>query len=98
MAVITTYALVAGEHRRVPLAEYGVADASPVDNSPPVPPVDITANGYGTITDVPITEIEEAFTAWKAPSFLDDFYYRVHIRPGVIVLGNLLSTQVRTVE
>ena len=32
------------------------------------------------------------------PTFLDDYYFRVHVKPGVIALGNLLSAQVRTVE
>ena len=31
-------------------------------------------------------------------SFIEDFYYRVHVRPGVIALGNLLSSQTRDVE
>jgi hypothetical protein len=32
------------------------------------------------------------------PTFLDDYYYRVHVLPGVLTLGNLLSNQVRNVE
>ena len=32
------------------------------------------------------------------PTFLDDYYFRVHVKPGVIELGNLLSVQTRTVE
>jgi len=32
------------------------------------------------------------------PSFLDDYYYRVHINPGKVDLNNLLSSQTRTVE
>lgn len=40
----------------------------------------------------------ESVAGSRMPTFLDDYYYRVHIRPGVVALGNLLSTQVREVE
>ncbi|UYA99019.1 hypothetical protein P9A54_gp34 [Xanthomonas phage vB_Xar_IVIA-DoCa10] len=30
--------------------------------------------------------------------FVDDLYYRVHVRPGVLELGNLLSSQTRAIE
>lgn len=99
MAVVTTHAYVGLDQRRVALTEYGVPDAGPVDNSPPVLPAELSASGHGELTDnLPIQEIEASFDGWKAPSFLDDYYYRVHVRPGVIELGNLLSTQVRDVE
>lgn len=99
MAVVTTHAYVGLDQRRVALAEYGVPDAGPVDNSPPVLPAELSASGHGELIDnLPIQESEATFDGWKAPSFLDDYYYRVHVRPGVIELGNLLSTQVRDVE
>lgn len=34
----------------------------------------------------------------RVGGFVDDLYYRVHIRPGVIDLGNLLSSQTRAIE
>ncbi|MCL7422511.1 MAG: hypothetical protein M8364_16595 [Methylobacter sp.] len=34
----------------------------------------------------------------KAQSYLDDYYFRIHIRPNPIALGNLLSAQQRDVE
>lgn len=99
MAVVTTHAYVGLDQRRVALAEYGVPDAGPVDNSPPILPVEATAPGHVALIDnLPIQEIEATFDGWKAPSFLDDYYYRVHINPGQIDLSNLLSSQTRTVE
>lgn len=37
-------------------------------------------------------------SAVKAPSFLEDFYFRVHVAPTLTDLGNLLSVQVRDLE
>lgn len=34
----------------------------------------------------------------EVPTFVDDFYDRIHVRPGRIDLGNLLSSQTRNVE
>lgn len=101
MAVITTYGLVGPLTTTPPSVQFSpqIAGFTPVDNSPPVQQYDQSDIGYGTITsNLPIREVEQNFDGYKAPSFLDDYYYRVHIRPGVIDLGNLLSEQVRTVE
>ncbi|WGH15558.1 putative virion structural protein [Pseudomonas phage PA_LZ03] len=99
MAAVTTHAYVGLDQRRVALAEYGVPDAGPVDNSPPVLPAELSASGHGELIDnLPIQEIEATFDGWKAPSFLDDYYYRVHVLPGIVELGNLLSAQERQVE
>ena len=101
MAVITTYALVGPLAKVPPTLEYSSALSSlaSVDNTPPVQQYDLGATQYGAIAStLPVGEVEEVLTGYKAPSFMDDFYYRVHIRPGVIVLGNLLSAQIRTVE
>lgn len=46
----------------------------------------------------PVAELGLAVDGFHAAGFLADFYYRIHIIPGSIVLGNLLSTQVRNVE
>lgn len=39
-----------------------------------------------------------AIQAKRAPSFFEDFYFRVHVEPAVINLGNLLSVQTQDVE
>lgn len=46
----------------------------------------------------PVGELELAIDGFHAAGFLADYYYRVHVLPGVIELGNLLSAQVRQVE
>ena len=101
MAVITTYGLVGPLSKIPPSVQFStnIDDFAPVDNSPPMQQYDQGATGYGAITsNLPISELEQNFLGAKAPSFLDDYYYRVHIKPGIIALGNLLSAQVRTVE
>lgn len=101
MAAITTYGLVGPLTKIPPSVQFSthIDDFAPVDNSPPVQQYDQSVTGYGVITNnLPISEVAQNFAAAKAPSFLDDYYYRVHIRPGIIDLGNLLSVQVRSVE
>lgn len=101
MAVIDTYALVGPLSKIPPTPDYsGQLDAfAPVDNSPPVQQYERTSDAFISVSStLPISEVEETADAWRMPSFLDDYYYRVHVRPGVIELGNLLSTQVRDVE
>lgn len=101
MAVIDTHALVGPLSKIPPTPDYsGQLDAfAPVDNSPPVQQYERTGDAYVSVSStLPISEVEETADAWRMPSFLDDYYYRVHVRPGVIELGNLLSTQVRDVE
>ena len=81
------------------LTEYGVGAFNPVDFTPPVLPYTRTSDSVGEVTSaLPISEIESSFTSWRMPTFLDDYYYRVHVLPGVLPLGNLLSSQVRNVE
>ena len=101
MAVVTTYALVEVYPKEPPTPEYspGLSSFTPVDNSPPVDAYESAGAQHGDVTStLPISEVAETSQSWRHPTFLDDFYYRIHIRPGVIVLGNLLSAQVRTVE
>ena len=101
MAVITTYGLVGPLSKIPPLVEFStnINGFAPVNNSPPTQQYNQSETGYGEITNnLPITEVAQNFLGAKAPSFLDDYYYRVHIKPGIIALGNLLSSQVRTVE
>lgn len=101
MAVITTYGLVGPLSKIPPLVEFStnINGFAPVNNSPPTRQYNRSGTGYGEITNnLPITEVAQNFLGAKAPSFLDDYYYRVHIKPGIIALGNLLSSQVRNVE
>lgn len=69
-----------------------------------IPPVPITPRislpewSTSVVNNLPISEVEEAVSVKKAPSFLDDYYYRIHVLPGTLELGNLLSTQTRQVE
>jgi hypothetical protein len=101
MAVISTYGLPGPLSKIPPSVQFStnLDDFAPVDNSPPVQQYDQAATGYGAITNnLPISEVAQNSAAVKAPSFLDDYYYRVHVKPGIIELGNLLSTQVRNVE
>lgn len=56
--------------------------------------------GWSALTDTQPVDVLPAvsFIGQKQPSFLEDYYYRIHVRPSTIALGNLLSTQVRQVE
>lgn len=70
-----------------------------VNHSPPVAPLEVTTGQSGMrISTLPIQEVEHTVTGVKAPSFLDDYYKRIHLIPGSISLGNLLSIQTRNVE
>lgn len=102
MPVVTTYALVGPDIRRATGPDWTKAmeDFGPVDNSPPVlpyKPTDFPLQSALT-SNLPISEVQESSVSWRGLSFLDDFYYRVHVRPGRIDLGNLLSSQTRDVE
>jgi hypothetical protein len=101
MAAITTYAVVGNEALRSGSVDWsGAIDSMVFTNT--TPPVGI----YGRRGDVfvelvstlPIGELAAPFPGWHATSFLDDYYYRVHVLPSRIDVGNLLSTQIRDVE
>ena len=101
MAVISTYGLPTPLSKISPSVQFStqIDDFAAVDNSPPMPQFEQGDTGYGAITsNVPISEVPQNFTGHKAPSFLDDYYYRIHIKPGIVALGNLLSSQSRDVE
>lgn len=104
MAVVTTYGLVDFAQRRQPQPNEapGITELPGYDWSYPFrDPRAMGDSGYAaTVTNnLPIdVEPRAAVSSWRMPTFLDDYYYRVHIRPGVIDLGNLLSSQTRQVE
>uniref|UniRef100_A0AAU8GRU9 Tail assembly protein n=1 Tax=Pseudomonas phage PAKlein3 TaxID=3230132 RepID=A0AAU8GRU9_9VIRU len=101
MAVIDTYALVGPLSKIPPTPEYsGQLNAfTPVDNSPPVQQFERSSDAFVSVSsNLPISELGDTAESWRMPSFLDDYYYRVHVLPGIIELGNLLSAQERRVE
>ena len=104
MAVVTTYGLVDFDMRGQPPPQEAPGITSPFfsDRSYPNrwPILDTEALGKVDVTNnLPIDlEPKTASVAWRMPTFLDDYYFRVHVQPGVIALGNLLSSQIRTVE
>lgn len=104
MAVVTTYALVDFDARKQPQPNEvaGITDPFFADQSYPNrwPMLDTEALGKVDVTDnLPIDlEPKAAVSSWRMPTFLDDYYNRIHVNPGVIALGNLLSAQIRTVE
>ena len=84
-----------------PPAEYSenLQALAAVNNSPPILPYGVAPTYFGTVQDnLPISEPAASVVGYPATSFLDDYYNRVHILPGVLSLGNLLSSQSREVE
>lgn len=50
------------------------------------------------VLNAPISSYAKQKQGQIAHSFFDDFYFRVHVNPNEISLGNILSTQTREVE
>lgn len=50
------------------------------------------------INNAPVETITSTAQGLNSHSFFDDYYFRVHIRPAVIDVGNLISTQQRQFE
>lgn len=101
MVEVVTHALIKPETRRASGVDWtpGMDGFGAVDNSPPVLPYSPTV--FSLASELQYNEPSmpgESFDSWRGPSFLNDFYYCIHIRPGQIDLGNILSTQVRGVE
>ena len=57
----------------------------------------LQGNGQYNIYRIPLDN-SWAIAGQRAPSFLEDFYYRVHVFPTLTDLGNLLSVQIRDLE
>jgi len=104
MAVVTTLGLVDFAERRQPQPNEapGITELPNYDWSYPFrDPRTMGDSAYvaAVTNNLPIdVEPRAAVQAWRMPTFLDDYYYRIHVRPGVIDLGNLLSSQTRQVE
>jgi hypothetical protein len=101
MAFVETFSLVGPLEKRPTSVQFSteLSELAPVDNSAPNDRCYRTADAHVQVQDnLPISEIQVNVDSWRMPSFLDDYYYRVHVIPGSIDLGNLLSSQVRQVE
>jgi hypothetical protein len=101
VAVVTTHAFLG-------LLVFG---GSPVDFSseldehtfaaltPPLVPYALTAPAGVTVTsNLPISEIQQAESGARYPTFWDDYYNRIHVQPPVLDLGNVVTTQTYDVE
>lgn len=102
MAVIDIFGFTSPLSRRSVRPEYypGFDNRDLVDLSPPRPMWDPAPTNHVVHTsNSPISQRDAALPGlWRSLSFLDDYYFRVHVKPGQLVLGNLLSAQVREVE
>jgi hypothetical protein len=101
LAVITTYGLQEVKSHIAAGVDYAdsLSSFSSINHSLPALPYDVSTTTYSALQDnQPISEPEQVFTSYPSTSFLDDYYYRVHVSPGQLALGNLLSSQVRYVE
>lgn len=102
MSVITSYftdiVLYKGY---VPYDTYvGIDVSAYTDNLPPGTSFTTGEAFFVSVTDnLPITVYPaSSLTSYKYPTFYEDYYNRIHINPGVIDLGNMLSVQSRNVE
>lgn len=60
---------------------------------------DISLGRFGPLTNLaPVESNPRSLTGRIARSFTEDYYYRVHVRPSRIDLGNTMSVQTRDVE
>lgn len=55
-------------------------------------------NAGAKANNLPISEIVSVFSGNRVRQFEQDWYHHVHLLPAKIVLGNLLSTQMRQIE
>jgi hypothetical protein len=60
---------------------------------------EISVGRFGPLTNLaPVESNPRSLTGTVARSFTEDYYYRVHVRPSRINLGNTMSVQTRDVE
>lgn len=60
-------------------------------------PIESIMLGGSVAINTPITESEINYAGCKANSFLQDYYYRIHITPAIIDVGKMLSAQTHEV-
>lgn len=89
-----TATLVAGPHRAEDTLRCSASIvAMEVDNptlyEPIASVVPLTQPTY--TRNSPVEELEQSHTATPVPSFLNDYYYRVHINPAVVALGAMVA-------
>lgn len=101
MAVIQFYGFIGLSTPGSPGVDFSNAlnALEPINASPPT---DVNtfevSDALVKTSNLPISEVEQNFTAWRARSFFDDYYNRIHITPKNIDLGNLLANQERTID
>lgn len=101
MAVISIHSLVEAEYRRASGLDLtpSLDTLSSVNNSPPAQLYEVGTFGFvNVVSNLPISELENVVSVQLARSFQDDYYYRIHVRPGKLNLGNILSSQERPIE
>jgi hypothetical protein len=59
--------------------------------------VGLVPNG-DVVSQLPVSAAPRALDGTRSPAFSDDWYYRVHIRPQRLDLGNVLQAQTTTVK
>lgn len=65
----------------------------------PVPATIVSVSIFGFLIDNrPVTVNGALVEGVLCPYFVNDFYFRVHVTPQVIALGNLVSAQIRSFE
>ncbi|AFN39643.1 tail assembly protein [Pseudomonas phage MP1412] len=102
MAVITTYGLMEVLYGRSsgPDLTPALDSLTSANYQPPgiVTPATALPGAGSIVRNEPISEIPQAYSAWRMPTFLDDYYNRIHIRPSNVNLGNLVSEQQFAIE
>ena len=102
MAVITTYGLMEVLYGRSsgPDLTPALDSLTSANYQPPgiVTPATALPGAGSIVRNEPISEIPRAYSAWRMPTFLDDYYNRIHIRPSNVNVGNLVSEQQFAIE
>lgn len=96
MAVVVAYGVVGVTPIRPPTPDFSsnLDGFGPVNTSPPFVPASLAAPTSSAVTStLPISELEQHVDSYRMPTFLDDYYYRIHIKPQEVILGNIVSTQ-----
>ena len=101
MAAVTAYLQPAFTTHLPPVPEFSpeLSEFGPVDHSPPINPLAVSDSAHSAITsNLPISEPEHLIVGYRGRSFLDDYYHRVHVKPAVVGLGNMLSNKSIPIE